>query len=1624
MRRRPATAQLIPTYKMAETNNGSTTTDIKELPADAAGTADKGANMPLLLSKIALWTLLSPILLFILLSVIIYLPPVQKYAVDKAAAYLSESMDMDVTVSRVLLRFPLDLSIGGVMAVQEGDTVLDARNLCLSVEPLPLLREKVEVNGIELVNAKVNTRGIIPACTVRGQVGRLDLSSHSVDLAGEYALVNNLALRNSRLTVVLADSVPEDTTESEPTFWKARLARVSLDNVGLDLALAPSADKTYAGAYIGKARLKGYLDLRQGIYRAEDISIEESAACYDMCKGQAGGRTTIFQYVDQVRRDGEAARADFSPEHIFVYDFGTQIASAEYSMADGLKAKVKSAKAKERCGLEIKDLRANVRMDSLRLEATDIALETAASKFSASFKMDLNAFDDTAPGTFDAFVQGYAGKGDIQLFAADMSRQIAKSWPDLPLNVTADASGNMKSLRLNRLRLRMPGKFDLKADGIVTNALDENLIGGKAKMSAELTDINFVKGFLDSQTASSFLLPSGMKLTAQAEAHDRQAYIDADLHAAGASIMLTADYGIADETYSAGLDIIGLQLKSFVPDVDDISLTGSLTADGQGFDFFSPSTRAHLTASLKQARTGDIDLGGTEAEATLADSKFDVNFSCDNELLRTTLLLNGLLRKDEVKASADLDLPFIDLKGMGMSDERLEVTTSGRLNLWSDMGDNFDISSHVAGIDLVMGKNNISTEELDIAAFTNSDTTAATISSGDLSFRFNAPDNLFGFISSIQKTADAASEQLKHKELNLDKLKAYMPVSAIKASAGSDNPLSRIMAAKGIKFADIKADIQTAPDFGITGDAHVYHLTNDTIKLDTAFVQIWQDSSRLAFKSGLICDDQKLCPAFSAYINGYAGFDEADARLTFFNKKKEKGVDLGVRANARDSVIHMSLYPEEPVIAFRKFALNDNNYIELRHDGGITADVDLASKEDSCTICIASSPSDGYLQDATASIRNLNIAELMKVLPFMPDMSGMLNVDARYLQTEDNFTVSTDIDTRGFTYEGMGVGDLRTTLLYVPAGQDTHDVTGTVDLNGRSIADIEGSYNAAGDGSLKAKLALKRLPLSVVSPFIPDHIVAFGGSVTSTLNVEGPMDKLVFNGVINPDSVTMTSDMYAVNMRFADDPITISNSRLNFDKYKIYGSGENPLTLHGYVDFANLDEPSMGLSLYGRDFQLINAKRTRKSIIFGKMYGDFFARVTGTTNDLTIRGLVNVLSSTDMTYIMDDTPLSVDYRLDDIVTFTDFTLPPDTTMLNKEHVFTGLDMSVQLQIQDGAYFHCEFSADRQSYVDVQGGGSMVLNYTPEGVLTLQGRYTVNEGEMKYTLPVIPLKTFTLTSGSYIDFTGDPMNPTLNIAATERTKATVADDNGKSRSVSFDVGLKITNTLENMGLEFTIDAPEDMTIQNELAGYSTEEKNKLAVALLATGMYLSSTNSSGFTAGNALNSFLQNEINNIAGQALSTAVDVNVGMEQSTLDDGSTRTDYSFKFSKRFFSNRLSVVIGGKVSSDNNGGSGGSSSGAYIDDVSLEWRLDDGGTRYVRLFHEKNYDNLFEGELVENGAGMVLRKKMNNLSELFIFNEKKRQAKAQQRRGEGGGKDDDKAAAAPAGSEDKKEKTEE
>lgn len=461
---------------------------------------------------------------------------------------------------------------------------------------------------------------------------------------------------------------------------------------------------------------------------------------------------------------------------------------------------------------------------------------------------------------------------------------------------------------------------------------------------------------------------------------------------------------------------------------------------------------------------------------------------------------------------------------------------------------------------------------------------------------------------------------------------------------------------------------------------------------------------------------------------------------------------------------------------------------------------------------------------------------------------------------------------------------------------------------------------------------------------------------------------------------------------FDDRPVQIKDNQLIFDKFAIYTTSKNPFTINGKVDFRNLERPTADLKLLAENYTLLDAPRTRESLIYGKVFVDLNATVRGPLDALTMRGNMNLLGNTDVTYVLTDSPLTVEDRLEGLVTFTSFA---DTTSVSADEApamsLGGMDMIMSVHIDNAVRLRADLSPDRSKFIELEGGGDLNMQYTPQGDISLTGRYTLSGGIMKYSLPIIPLKEFQINNGSYVDWRGDPMNPTLNLKATERMRASVADgDDGGSRVVNFDVSIAIKNRLDAPELIFDITAPDDAAIENELQAMGTEERSKQAIAMLATGVYMNSgVKGGGFSMGSALNSVIQSQINSLAGSAFqSINASFTMGMEDRTAaETGDKQTDYSFRYSQRLFNDRVQIVIGGKVTT---GANATNDAESFIDNISLEYRLDTSGTRYVRVFYDKNYESVLDGEITETGVGLVLRRKMDRLGELFIFRKKKKQ----------------------------------
>ncbi len=1503
--------------------------------------------------------LLAPVILFFIMATLLYIPPVQDFAVHKATAFMSEATGMEVHIGRLRLAFLFDLDLRDVQIKDEqGDSLLDVERLSVDLSFASLLHGEIDVEGVELTRAAVNTKSMIAGMKIKGSIGRFFLNSHGIELPQEMVTVNMASLSDADVSIALTDSTTEDTTAGSPVNWKIAIGKVDLARTRLRFAM-PGDSMAVSGGIRSAALRGGLIDLGQSLYTVKTFDLRADSLFYDL--------------------PYEEAAEGLDVNHIALRDVGIGIDSIRFDgNASGLSLALRETRMKEKSGLEISSLTGHFDMDSASLHVPGLVLRTPDSYVRAQADMDFSAVSGQPQGKMSARLMGELGKQDVLLFAGGMPPAFVKAYPNAPAVLRISADGNLDTLALTAAEARLADAFELKADGKMYRVTDSVRRSGRVNLDLRTRNLDFVRALAGEDAMKDIALPP-MQLDGNVSLNGQKYAAELRLREGKGSVQAKGGFDAARTAYRAELAVKDLQLRHFLPKDSLYGLSLTASAEGVGTDFFSRHTRMQAALALDSLQYGRLRLGDIRIDAGLQKGNGHVMLDSHNPLLDMRSEIDALLSRHNTDVSFSTELRNIDLYALRLTDKPFKAGMNLRMDGSSNLENAHEVHGTVSDISLTVQDTVYRPRDLGLNVLAHPDTTYADISAGDFKLHLDGREGYETLAGKSEKLMAAAGRQLERRYLNQDSLKTLLPRMTLSMESGRHNPVANYLAAMGYSLDEMRLNLNADPETGLNGGGHVYSMNAGGILLDTIQMHIFQDSTGIKMDGRVRNGPENKQFVFDSRLNVYLHSTGAGINLIYIDDKGEKGVDLGLRADVQDNGIKAVFSQIHPIIAYRRFDINEDNYIFLGRDRRVEADVDMLA-DDGTGVKIYSTPNPEALQDLSVNLNRVNLKELTAVIPYAPRISGLMQTDAHLIQTEENLSVVADVAVENMTYEEAPLENIGIGIVYLPNSDGTHFVDARVSHNETEVLILSGAYKDNGEsGTMEADLDLTDFPLSLANGFVPDQMAALGGMADGRMKVSGSTDRLIAEGWLATKAMEITSSEYSLNLRLEDDTVKVRQSHLNLDKLNVYSTGKNPLVIDGTVDFADFDNILLDLRMNASDFELINAKRTRQAAAYGKVYVNVNARMAGNLNNLNINGRLGVLGGTDVTYILKDSPLSSEDRLSGLVTFVDFS-DTTTVAVQEEPLPMNLNMMMQINIDQGTQVHCLLSADRSKYVDLEGGGELTMHYTPQGELTLTGRYTVLNGEMKYSLPVIPLKTFTISSGSYVDFNGPVLNPALNIAATERMRASVTE-NETPRTVSFDVGLSITRTLEDMGLEFTIAAPEDLTVQNQLASMSAEERGKVAVTMLATGMYLPGDNEGGgFSTTNALNALLQSEISNIAGKALES-VDLSLGVDRETTAEGTERTDYSFRFAKRFWGNRVSIIVGGKVSTGEDVENTGQS---LIDNVALEYRLDKSATRYVTLFYDKNYESLLEGEITEMGASLVLRRKMTRLGELFIF----------------------------------------
>ena len=1491
------------------------------------------------LKRVLLWVIVAPIALFILLMVLLYVPPVQNFVCDKAASIASESLGMDITIGRVDLRFPLNLLAHDVRAVQQGDTLLDVGTLNVRVKAWPLFKGKVDIQKAEIENARLNSANLIEGLLVKGTVGNLSLESHHVDLNTEEALINDVSLSDAQMYVAYADTLPSDSI-SEPVNWVIRVEKLALNNVGVDFEMP--LDTFQLSTHVNEAQLKdGLVDIKNARYEVNNFTLDARKLALDMGE------------------DKRANKGDgIDPSHLALYQIRMEADSILYQEPD-IRAVIQEMSLYERSGFELSSLTGRFLADNQGMHLDDIRLLTPHSEASLQSEIPLVNGQLSKVNPFTARLIARLGKEDLLavLGKETLDENFRKQYPIHPLVLRTQVNGTLNRLDISQFRADLPGAISLNSHGTLYNITDSLKRSGQMTVQAQTGRLGFLLGLAGIKAGDkSVAIPDSMRLNGNLQLDGQKIGTSMKLAEGKGNAIINGNYNMLTEAYDADIRIDSIRIDHFLPQDSIYLFTGHAIAKGRGLDFASPKSISQFQASVDQVQFKEMDIRQITAEGNLQNSRLSMNLSADNNLFRISG--NGRIRMDvpHFNGNIDLEVEDINLYKLGLASKPLEKP----------------FAVHITGV-----------ARRDSAQF--------DIKGGDLDLRLKSLTTIDKLLEDGQRFDELLRQQIETRQLNHAELRAALPSGGLRIRAGRNNPLADYLKTEGITFNDVLVNYGFTPEMGINGRAALHGLRVDSLQLDTIYLTLRQDTSHLALQGGVINGPRNPQYVFHAYLDGDIRSKDVDMNINYIDGKGKTGLKLGFNAQpvvnggkgggANGLLVYLT--PEEPIVAYRQFHFNeDYNWLYLHQDKRLYAHVDMRADE-GLRFRMRSDRNDTVsLQNMTVELSRLPLKDLSAILPYMPELGGLISVDATYLQSATSMQVSAESMIDSLTYERKPVGDVNLGLTWLPAGANKHYLDSYLMLDNDQVLMASGTLK--GD-SLNIDADVTDFPLRVADVFIPDGIVNFLGKVQGNLQLRGVTDKPRVNGEVQMDNVSIVAQQAGARYRLDDRPIYITANQMVLNDFSIYTTSDNPFVVKGVVDFRDIANPSAVLSLKANRYTLLDAPKTRESLLFGKILVDMNATIRGPLTGLVMRGQMNVLGDTNATYVMANSPLTVEDRLDGLVTFVSFN---DTLNYgrNEQNAMSlgGLDMNMTVHIDDAVRLRANLTTDGNKYVELQGGGDLNMLYTPQGDMSLTGRYTLSGGTMKYSLPVIPLKEFTFVQGSYVDWRGDLMNPRLSLTATERVRASVSDGENSSRRTDFDVSVSINNTLEAPDLSFDLAAPNDGNIQNELQSMSTDERSKAAITMLATGMYMGNSAANGLTMGAALNSVLQSQINTLAGSVSNASF--SVGIEDRELNTGATQTDYTFRYSQRFFNDRVQIIIGGKIST---GSQATNDMDSFIDNVSLEYRLDSGGTRYIRAFHKKNYENIIEGEITETGVGFLFRKKLDSLSDLWMWARKKK-----------------------------------
>ena len=572
----------------------------------------------------------------------------------------------------------------------------------------------------------------------------------------------------------------------------------------------------------------------------------------------------------------------------------------------------------------------------------------------------------------------------------------------------------------------------------------------------------------------------------------------------------------------------------------------------------------------------------------------------------------------------------------------------------------------------------------------------------------------------------------------------------------------------------------------------------------------------------------------------------------------------------------------------------------------------------------------------------IDLGKLLGKRPERAPIGGLLDADVALSALLARPDLTGDVHVRGLTFGSFAAGDLtaRADFSRRDAGAGTDDQTSAAvlrtdpvgltltlapppglsdtDRAAATLVRARGTFrlpdatpgSAYRDGALDLAFDADRLDASVLDALFPDVLRRTTGTIVGSGTVTGSLRRPSFGGELRLRGARLAVPRFGLayaataDARLVGDGLAITTATLT-------DPTGGTLDVNGGIGFNDYRFLSLDLRGRLREALLLNVPTSNELPLYGRLWASGEATLTGPVSAAVLRAPGAVVSARSEVSL----PIRSTFSATDtgFIVFADSSgrLPDLRALDVRESVFRkptgertfvdGLEMEINLTAPAGSTINLVLDPLRGDVMQARSSGRLQIARR-EGEFTIFGGLDVSGGDYLFTAGDLFARRFRLDGGR-IAWDGDPLNPALDIAASFRTRASLAGLPAADALagglvpliVRLDLGERLLAPSVGLSLALDRDARSDLSasVQGlEAILNAPERQAEYATSVLLTNSFLLTTTlTSGENVGGAGNRLAFASLSQLVGAQVNRYLSSVVpGLEFTLGLDGAQASD--------------------------------------------------------------------------------------------------------------------------------------